>query len=154
MANYVDLPVIGGSGGGAVSSVFTRTGAVVATTGDYTISQITNGQPLTWAPTTVSYASTITLTGSTSAFYRTTLTGNANVAIPSGSSDGAKLYWWVNASGGNYTLTLNAYFKIPISSSLTSALVIANGSKSKILFEYDASQNGGQWELTSYISGF
>lgn len=33
----------GGGGGGAVASVFGRTGAVVATTGDYAIGQITNG---------------------------------------------------------------------------------------------------------------
>jgi len=32
------------SGGGAVSSVFTRTGAVVATTGDYTVAQVTGAQ--------------------------------------------------------------------------------------------------------------
>lgn len=32
----------GGGGAGAVSSVFTRTGAVVATNGDYTASQVTN----------------------------------------------------------------------------------------------------------------
>lgn len=35
-----------GSGGGAVSSVFTRTGAVVAASGDYTVSQVTGAAPL------------------------------------------------------------------------------------------------------------
>jgi hypothetical protein len=34
------------SGGGAVSSVFTRTGAVVATSGDYTVAQVTGAAPL------------------------------------------------------------------------------------------------------------
>src|SRR6059058_5290082 len=34
------------SGGGSVSSVFTRVGAVVATTGDYTVSQVTGTAPL------------------------------------------------------------------------------------------------------------
>ena len=38
------LQNLGGGGGGAVSSVFTRTGAVVATTGDYTVSQVTGAQ--------------------------------------------------------------------------------------------------------------
>jgi len=33
-------------GGGAVSSVFTRTGAVVATTGDYTVAKVTGAAPL------------------------------------------------------------------------------------------------------------
>src|SRR5581483_250852 len=36
-----------GSGGGAVSSVFTRTGAVTAQTGDYTAAQVTNAFDLT-----------------------------------------------------------------------------------------------------------
>jgi hypothetical protein len=35
-----------GGGGGAVSSVFTRTGAVTAQSGDYTVSQITGAAPL------------------------------------------------------------------------------------------------------------
>jgi hypothetical protein len=36
----------GGGGSGAVSSVFTRTGAVVATSGDYSVSQVTGAAPL------------------------------------------------------------------------------------------------------------
>jgi hypothetical protein len=39
---YVDAV----AGGGAVSSVFTRTGAVVAASGDYTVSQVTGAAPL------------------------------------------------------------------------------------------------------------
>lgn len=38
--------ISGGGGGGAVSSVFTRTGAVTATSGDYTVSQVTGAAPL------------------------------------------------------------------------------------------------------------
>lgn len=53
------------SGTGAVSSVFTRTGAVVATTGDYTAAQVTNALDL-------SKSGTQTMTGS--------------LAIPSGQS--------------------------------------------------------------------
>lgn len=37
---------VGGGGGGAVSSVFTRTGAVTATSGDYSVGQITGAAPL------------------------------------------------------------------------------------------------------------
>ena len=37
-----DWTAIGGGGGGAVTSVFTRNGAVVATSGDYTAAQVTN----------------------------------------------------------------------------------------------------------------
>lgn len=40
--NRTNITITGGSGGGAVSSVFTRTGAVVAASGDYTAAQVTN----------------------------------------------------------------------------------------------------------------
>lgn len=42
--NY--LSASGTGGGGTVSSVFTRTGAVIAQTGDYTVSQVTGAAPL------------------------------------------------------------------------------------------------------------
>lgn len=40
------VPTGGGGGGGAVSSVFGRTGAIVANTGDYSVAQITGAAPL------------------------------------------------------------------------------------------------------------
>lgn len=53
--------VVGGGGGSAVSSVFGRTGAVVATSGDYTVAQITGAAPLA-SPT---FTGTVTLPAST-----------------------------------------------------------------------------------------
>ena len=50
-----------GGGGGAVSSVFTRTGAVVATSGDYDVSQVTGAAPLA-SPTFTGTVSGITPT--------------------------------------------------------------------------------------------
>jgi YVTN family beta-propeller protein len=41
-----------GGGGGAVSSVFTRIGAIAAVTGDYTVTQITGAAPLASPPIT------------------------------------------------------------------------------------------------------
>ena len=49
----------GSGGGGAVSSVFTRTGAVVATTGDYTVAQVTGAAPLA-SPT---FTGTVNISG-------------------------------------------------------------------------------------------
>lgn len=43
---WITANVSSGGGGGAVSSVFTRTGAVTAQTGDYTVSQVTGAAPL------------------------------------------------------------------------------------------------------------
>jgi hypothetical protein len=48
------------SGGGAVSSVFTRTGAVTAATGDYTAAQVTNAADTTAANTFANVSQTIT----------------------------------------------------------------------------------------------
>ena len=46
--NYVDSGVVGcGGGAGGVTSVFTRTGAVTAQTGDYTAAQVTNAVDVT-----------------------------------------------------------------------------------------------------------
>ena len=55
-----------GSGGGAVSSVFSRTGAVVATTDDYSVAQVTGAAPLASPTFTGAVAKTpvaITATG-------------------------------------------------------------------------------------------
>lgn len=52
------------SGGGTVSSVFTRTGAVVANTGDYTVSQVTGAAPLA-NPTFTGTPAAPTATGGT-----------------------------------------------------------------------------------------
>lgn len=56
---------ISAAGGGAVSSVFTRTGAVVATTGDYTVAQVTGAAPLaspTFTGTTVASGTALNIT--------------------------------------------------------------------------------------------
>lgn len=57
--------VLSAAGGGAVSSVFTRTGAVVATTGDYTVAQVTGAAPLaspTFTGTTVISGTALNIT--------------------------------------------------------------------------------------------
>ena len=70
-----------GGGGGAVSSVFTRTGAVVATTGDYTVAQVTGAAPLA-SPTFTGTVAGIdaTITG--------TLQTLANWSVPAGAGAG------------------------------------------------------------------
>lgn len=46
LAYSLEASSSGGGGPGAVTSVFTRTGAVVAASGDYTVSQVTGAAPL------------------------------------------------------------------------------------------------------------
>ncbi len=67
----------GGSGGGAVSSVFGRTGAVTSTSGDYTASQVTGAAV---DSTVVHLTGTETITGAKTFSSDVSLSGNLNVA--------------------------------------------------------------------------
>ena len=69
-----------GGGGGNVSSVFGRSGAVVATTGDYTASQVTGAAV---DATVVHLANTETITGAKAFTSNVTLSGN--LVLPQGS---------------------------------------------------------------------
>jgi hypothetical protein len=81
------------------------------------------------------------------------LTGNTTVSLGTG-SDGALVYFWATASGGSYTVSVNAAVKIPASSSFSSPVTVASGTKSCFVFQYDSTLNGGQWELHQYIYGY
>jgi len=101
--------------------------------------------------TTVAYAATVTLASNTN--NRIILTGNIVVSLGTG-SDGALVYLWVTASGSSYTVTINAAVRIPTSSTFTSPVTVASGTKSCFVFQYDSTLNGGQWELHQYIYGY
>ena len=106
-------------------------------------------------PITVTYSSTITPTISGAlSIQRIIATGDLTINIPTGGTDGANLELWITASGADRQLTLNAGIKIPTSSVFTSPQVISSGKKAKLLLQYDATLNGGQWELTSFINGY
>jgi len=66
-----------GGGGGNVASVFGRTGAVTASTGDYTVSQVTGAAA---DSTVVHLAGTETISGGKTFASDVTLSGNLNVA--------------------------------------------------------------------------
>ena len=73
-------PCGSGGGGGSVSSVFGRTGAVVATTGDYTVTQVTGAAV---DATVVHLANTETVTGAKTFSNNVTMSGN--LILPQGS---------------------------------------------------------------------
>ncbi len=100
------------------------------------------------------YSSTLTLPGNDNYTYRVALTGNLVLAVPSSNADGARLRFWLNASDGSYTLSLAAGIVVPASSSFASPVTIAAGHKARVTLEYDAVQNGGQWELVSFVNGY
>jgi hypothetical protein len=70
-------PCGSGSGGGSVSSVFGRTGAVVANSGDYSVSQITGAAV---DSTVVHLANTETITGAKT--FTNTVTMSGNLLLP------------------------------------------------------------------------
>jgi len=102
----------------------------------------------------VIYASTVTLDGSQNTHSRIIATGDVILAPPSSPADGVQLNIWVTASGGARNLTLDAAIVVPTSSTFISPAIIASGKKSKVILEYDATINGGQWELVNYLDGF
>jgi hypothetical protein len=70
-------PPSGGEGGGAIASVFGRTGAVVAATGDYAVSQVTGAAA---DSAVVHLAGAETISGAKTFSSDVTLSGNLNVA--------------------------------------------------------------------------
>jgi hypothetical protein len=70
-------PAQGGGGGGSVSSVFGRTGAIAAATGDYSVSQVTGAAA---DSAVVHLAGTETITGAKTFSNNVTLSGNLSVA--------------------------------------------------------------------------
>jgi hypothetical protein len=105
-ANYNCIIGCAGSGGGAVSSVFGRAGAVTANTGDYTFAQVTGAAPLAspafteipTAPTAAALTNTTQL--ATTAFVTAALAA-------AGSAAGIVTY-----SGPSLTFTGTAFFPI------------------------------------------
>lgn len=69
----------GGGGGGSVNSVFGRTGAIVATTGDYTVSQVTGAAA---DAAVVHNTGTETIGGSKT--FTNTVTMSSNLLLPQG----------------------------------------------------------------------
>jgi hypothetical protein len=106
----------GGGGGGAVSSVFGRTGAVVAVSGDYDVTEVTNAlqtvtgdgvdntDPLNPVMDLSGYTPNITTFNSQSTDYTFELTdGNGNTEVQ-----------LTGATGRNFTIPPNASVAFPI----------------------------------------
>ena len=112
------------------------------------------GHIIRYTPTTIAYAATIAPASAGDVTYRVILTGPLTLNLPTSGADGDRVKLWLTASGADRVLTLNASYKIPSSSILVSPVTITSGKKAKLLLEYDATLNGGQWEVTSFINGY
>jgi hypothetical protein len=103
----------GGGSGGTIDSVFGRTGAVIAQTGDYSYSQI-SGTPI--------FVDQITPSGSVNGV-------NINFTLPGTPNPTSSLYVWLNgmlmAQGIDYTVTGNSFFFI-VSPPATGDILLAS----------------------------
>lgn len=108
-ANSQWQPATISSGGGAVSSVFGRTGAVVTQSGDYTAAQVTNALDSTQTYTSPLWLTAVTFGGTTlnstgGTIYNNAASGNTQIVIKNSSSqaaNGAGSILWQNNAGSN-----------------------------------------------------
>jgi len=107
-----------------------------------------------FTPISLAYATTLNTVGDARKTLRCILTGNTTIAAPTSPVDGARLTFWLTASGADRTVNLNAAIKIPSSSVLTFPVTITSGKKARLTLEYDGTLNGGQWEVVTYVMGY
>jgi hypothetical protein len=100
------------------------------------------------------FASPLVLPGNLNLHTRCIMTADLQLGIPSSHADGVQLRLWLTASGASRNLSLAPGIVIPTSSSLTFPVVISAGKKCRLVLEYDAVQNGGQWEVLSFVNGY
>lgn len=152
----------GEGGGGAVDSVFGRTGVVAAHTGDYTPAQVgalslgggsvsgtvSIAGSFATVPVVLTDASTITVDASTSDYFRVTLGGNRTLGAPSNPVDGQSIVFEIIQDGtGSRTLAYNAVYSVP-SSIGTPVLSTSAGFHDFLSFRYDSGT------ATWYCQGF
>jgi hypothetical protein len=108
-ANSQWQPTTISAGGGAVSSVFGRTGAVVSASGDYTAAQVTNALSSTQTYASPAWLTAVTFGGTTlnstgGTIYNNAASGNTQIVIKNSSSqaaNGAGSILWQNNAGSN-----------------------------------------------------
>lgn len=120
---------LSGGGGGAVSSVFGRTGAVTAQTGDYSAAQVTNA-----VSTAGSYADPTWITSLAGSKVSGNISGNAGTATALAANPTdctAGQYATTIAANGNLTCAQVAYSEVSGTPSL--AAVATSGSASDLV---------------------
>jgi hypothetical protein len=118
-------PPSGSGGGGAVTSVFGRTGAVAAATGDYSVSQVTGAAT---DSAVVHLAGTETITGSKTFASDVTLSGNLNVAGNINQTNAGPTQWSGNEwTGTTVTVPSGMAFSLGVGSDNTFKCQLASG---------------------------
>jgi hypothetical protein len=122
----VSLSAPSGGGGGSVTSVFGRTGAVTAATGDYSASQVTGAAV---DSTVVHLAGAETITGAKTFSNNVTLSGNLNVAGNINQTGSGPTQWsgqeW---TGTTITVPSGMAFSLGVGSDNTLHCQLASGA--------------------------
>ena len=142
----------GGGGSGAVSSVFGRTGAVVAASGDYAVAQVTGAAPLQTAVNTVA-ASGAAQTLLIYEINRIVLSAACTFTFPTAVAGGSfELQVVQGASGGPFAVTWPGSGLVWIAGA-PPTLATTAGKRDKLYFECI---DGASWEgaLVSVQGGY
>lgn len=121
----------GGGGGGAVSSVFGRTGAVVATTGDYTAAQVTNAAATNAANT---FTQNQTIGGSATSGLNVTDTSSETISLFMAHNAGTPNYGLFNVGTGHnsiscsYATDICTFIAAPVLPLVGGDIFVGNGS--------------------------
>ncbi len=119
-------PPSGSGGGGAVSSVFGRTGTVTAASGDYSVAQITGAAT---DSAVVHLAGTETITGAKTFSSNVTLSGNLNVAGNINQTGTGPTQWsGVEWSGTTVTVPSGMNFSLGVGSDGTFRCQLTSGA--------------------------
>jgi hypothetical protein len=102
------------------------------------------------APVAVAYAASITLPRYP--VQRIIVTGALTLLPPAVGVDGQKVTAWLNASGADRAVTLDASIIISSDSSVTSPFTVVSGTKAVLELQYDATL--AEWELVSLVNGY
>src|SRR5215471_8184282 len=158
---------IGGTGGaGGVTSVFGRAGAVVATAGDYLVSQITNAVDVT-AANVFPHASgqsmrQLLLPGATSGTLTVkaaAVAGSSTLTLPAGATDfsstgGAGQVVRQNAAGGALTVAALAFSDLTGTGAVCTTAGVCTGYQATITWGAGLSVTGATASVASTEAGF
>jgi hypothetical protein len=118
-------------------------------------STVANVRALSRVPTTVNYATTMSLSDTNDwNVYRILANGNFFLDVPTGTKDGSNVEAWITANGTSISMSINPAIKVPSNSSYANPYIISGSTKVKVLLQRDNTLNSGQWELTSLIGNY
>ena len=84
--------------------------------------------------------------------YRILATANFSLPLPTGGGDGDGVSFFITATTGSPVVTINASYKIPTTSAMPNPFTVANGTKTRLVVQYDATR--AAWEVAQFIQGY